>query len=607
MKRIFAALALLCCLLTIPMAAAEPLPEEEAQQVAETNEETEPSDAPTLFDDEDSAVQVSDGPAVEEAPVEEKVDPLENTTAFKRVEIICVVDHRGEARITQTIKMNVYGILEDITFAFPGNARNREIAGWRTRSSAENGLRYLTVHNKAGFSGEQTFTLTYSIDDLVTAGEESQKLNLPLLVQQKYPVGVIALAVNLPKTYASMPVFSSGYYGDLVEDYMTISTTDTAVTATVNDILQDSDSLSMALTVPEGYFSGRFTSGGGGFLRITALVLAILSLFMWWRGVKGAPIHARPRMLPPDGVNPGDVPFLLAGSKPDFNMLVSHWATLGYLSFYVNKGGHVILRRHMFMGNERRKFEQRLFDLLFGSGDICDGASVRYQKVARKAQDIIPRYWNRRLYDRNSTSPSLVRGMAHLACGFAAAAAMDVLGPDKVHGLFVILGLVTGCVLSMILRGTFGAIYLSDWVKVGLGAACGLVLLIVGGLGEAAVIMAPAVAVSAFLAWQTVCGGRPNEHGREILSQTRGFRRAIRTADSSHLLQMLHRDPQYFYKMLPYALAMGVGDAFVDAFQDARLEPCHWYENAKGVPATAGSFYDRYLDALDMLNISIER
>lgn len=611
MKRILAAVLLLSCLLlTLPTALAEPAePEEEILSEEAPEEENESSiresDGPKPFKDADS-IQVSDGPAEEEAPVVE-VDPLEGMTAFKRVEITAIVNERGEALVTQTISMNIAGVLEDITFAFPGTARDREIAGWRAKSSAEDGLRYLTIHNKAGFSGEHTFTLTYSIKDLVSAGEESLKLDLPLLVQQKYPVGVIALSVNLPKTYAAMPVFSSGYYGDLIQDHMTINTSDRAVTATVNEIMQDSDSLSMSLTVQEGYFSGRFGArGGGGFLRICAVVLAVLALFFWWRGVKGPAIHSPARTLPPDGVNPGDLPFLLAGGKADFNMLVSHWATLGYLSFYVNKSGHVILRRRMLMGNERRKFEQRLFDLLFGEGDVCDGASIRYQKVGRKAQEVIPRYWNRRLFDKSGISPSLVRGLAHLACGFATAAAMDAVAPAKVHGLFVILGLVTGCVLSVLLRGAFGSFYLSDWVKTGLGTGCGLLLLILGGLGDATVIMVPAVAVSTFLAWRTVHGGRPSSYGLQVLSQTLGFRKFLRNANVTHLLQMLQRDPQYFYKMLPYAQAMGLGNSFVNAFQDVSLEPCQWYEAARGVPATAGAFYDRYLDALDMLNISID-
>ena len=597
MKRIIAAWMAVCCLLlTAPTVLAEPVPEEEilAEEAVEESEE-----AP-----------VEEEPEEEPAPVQQpvqQIDPLSDTTALKRVEIICLVDGSGETRITQNIKMNVIGVLEEITFAFPGHAKNREVEGWRTKSFSENGIRYLTISSKSGFSGEQSFTLSYTVKDTVSAGEESQKLTVPLLEAQKYPVGVVALAVNLPKTFASMPVFSSGYYGELIQDYMTINTTATAVTATVNDILQDSDSLAMTLTVEEGYFSGRFGKGGGGFLRVAAIVLAMLALIFWWQGIRSSSMPVQTRPLPPDGVNPGDVPFLLSGGKADFNLLVSHWATLGYLSFFVNKSGHVVLRRQMSMGNERREFERKLFDLLFAEGDLCDGASVRYHKVGRKAQEVIPRYWTRRLYDKNSGSPALVHYITDLACGFATMTAMDAVAPARLHGLFVLLGLVAGWALSAILRGAFGAYYLGDWRKTAIGAGCGLLLLILGGLGEAAAIMAPTVGVSAFLAWRTVHGGRPGPYGRQVLSQTLGFRRYLLHADVHQLLQMLHRDPQYFYKMLPYAEAMGQGRRFVAAFQDVNLEPCQWFSSVRSVPTDALRFYDHYLDALDMLNISLER
>ena len=199
MKRIIAAWMAVCCLLlTAPTVLAEPVPEEEilAEEAVEESEE-----AP-----------VEEEPEEEPAPVQQpvqQIDPLSDTTALKRVEIICLVDGSGETRITQNIKMNVIGVLEEITFAFPGHAKNREVEGWRTKSFSENGIRYLTISSKSGFSGEQSFTLSYTVKDTVSAGEESQKLTVPLLEAQKYPVGVVALAVNLPKTFASMPVFSS--------------------------------------------------------------------------------------------------------------------------------------------------------------------------------------------------------------------------------------------------------------------------------------------------------------------------------------------------------------------------------------------------------------
>ena len=595
MKRLFAAVLLLCLLLTMTTAVfAEP---------AETETPEEPED--TVQEVPEEEPEEEEEPA---EPEEEAIDPLAGETAIRRLEITGIVDEKGTANISMNIQMHVVGVVEQLRFAMPENAKDREIAGFKTKASSENGLRYLTVSNSSGFTGDQTFTLTYSLPGLVSKGEESQKLELPLLAAQDYRVGQVALAVNLPKNFTSFPSFTSGYYGEIIEDYMEFSASGKAVVGTVNVILQDSDSLTMSLTVPEGYFAGRYKEGGlSKVLTVVVILLVVLALLYWWRTLQSTALRPQARTLPPDGVNPGDLPYLLAGGNADFNMLVSHWATLGYLSFYVNKSGHVILRRRMSMGNERRAYERKLFDLLFGNDNLCDGASVRYKKVGERAMAVLPRYWGKRLYDKRSGSPFLAKLLCCLASAFATVIAMDAVGPEKLHGLFLIVGFVAGFALCWLMQGAFGRFYLGDWVRVAIGCCCGLLLLILGGLGGIALTMAPTVAVAAFIGWQTTHGGRRSPYGQEVISQTMGFRRFLLHVSEHHLLQMLRRDPQFFYKMLPYAEAMGQGRRFVALFHDVQLEPCQWYEAARGTPTTASAFYDHYLDTLDMLNISIQK
>ena len=586
---------LLCLLLTMTTAVfAEP---------AETETPEEPED--TVQEVPEEEPEEEEEPA---EPEEEAIDPLAGETAIRRLEITGIVDEKGTANISMNIQMHVVGVVEQLRFAMPENAKDREIAGFRTKSSSENGLRYLTVSNSSGFTGDQTFTLTYSLPGLVSKGEESQKLELPLLAAQDYRVGQVALAVNLPKNFTSFPSFTSGYYGEIIEDYMEFSASGKAVVGTVNVILQDSDSLTMSLTVPEGYFAGRYKEGGlSKVLTVVVILLVVLALLYWWRTLQSTALRPQARTLPPDGVNPGDLPYLLAGGNADFNMLVSHWATLGYLSFYVNKSGHVILRRRMSMGNERRAYERKLFDLLFGNDNLCDGASVRYKKVGERAMAVLPRYWGKRLYDKRSGSPFLAKLLCCLASAFATVIAMDAVGPEKLHGLFLIVGFVAGFALCWLMQSAFGRFYLGDWVRVAIGCCCGLLLLILGGLGGIALTMAPTVAVAAFIGWQTTHGGRRSPYGQEVISQTMGFRRFLLHVSEHHLLQMLRRDPQFFYKMLPYAEAMGQGRRFVALFHDVQLEPCQWYEAARGTPTTASAFYDHYLDTQDMLNISIQK
>ncbi len=595
MKRLLAGLVLLCCLLLCtPWALAV---SEDDAQTPETDELTEvPEEAP----EEETPV-----PQMEAVP---ETDLLAGETAIRSVRITCIVDGRGNATVSQEVELSIVGALREIRFAFPGEARNRQVVGMRTKASAENGLRYLTVSNEMGFMGTQSFTLSYTQDKLVSGGQDSQKLSVPLLVPQDYRVGTVSLAVNLPREFTSYPTFSSGYYGEIIEDYMTVETLPTAITATVNGILQDSDSLTMDLTLPKGYFSGSFGQGIGSTLRtVLVILLIVLTLGFWWQTLRNPGLRVQVRTLPPDGVNPGDLPFLLAGGNADFNMLVSYWATLGYLSFYIDRAGHVILKRRMSMGNERRKYEKKLFDLLFGNSDHCDGASVRYKKVGERAMSVIPRYWQRRLYDKSSGSPVLARWLCALACAFATVSAMDSLAPARFHGFFLLLSFVAGFALCIIAISACGMFYLRDWKKLGIGIAAGFLLLLLGGLGGVAGLMAPSVALSVFIGWQTIHGGRRSLYGTEVISQTLGFRRFVSSANDHHLSQMLRRDPQYFYKMLPYAQAMGQGRQFVSQFHDVQLEPCHWFEQSDVTPLTATGFYEAYLDTLDLLNISIQK
>jgi len=601
MKQIFAAVLIVCLLLTMTAAVfAEPA---ETETPAETGSEVPAEEA-----EEEIKELPEAAPEEEQTPEQAPVDPLAGETAIRRVEITGIVNEKGETHISMNMQMSVVGVVEELRFAVPENSKDRAVTGYKSKTASENGLRYLTISNKSGFSGDQTFTLTYTLTGLVSKGEDSQKLELPLLAPQDYRVGQVALAVNMPKNFTSFPSFVSGYYGDIIEDYMNFSASGKAVVGTVDVILQDSDSLTMGLTVPDGYFAGRHgESGMPKVLTVMVILLLILAVLYWWRTLQNAPLRVQSRTLPPDGINPGDLPFLLASGDADFNMLVSHWATLGYLGFYVNKAGHVILRRRMSMGNERRPYERKLFNLLFGEDNLCDGASIRYKKVGERAMAVLPRYWGKRLFDKRSGSPALAKLLCCLACAFATVIAMHAVSPEKLRILFLLLGFVTGFALCLLMQGTFGRFYLSDWAKVGIGACCGLLLLILGGLGGIALTMAPAVGVSAFIGWQTTHGGRRSPYGQEVISQTMGFRRFLLHVSDHHLQQMLRRDPQYFYKMLPYAEAMGLGRRFVTMFHDVKLEPCQWYEAARGTPTTASAFYDHYLDSLDMLNISIQK
>ena len=606
MRRFLAVLLCCCLLFTLPAALAAPA-EEEPEAANESAGE-----AP---EDETPADGAEDAPEEPAAPAEETPAPtgpdlssLSAETAIHAMDVTVTIDEGGRATVAQTVELVVVGTVDKLRFSFPEGAKKCDIPGYWTGSEKENGIKYLTLSNRKGFTGTQTFTMTYSMSDLVKGQDDTQILTLPLLSLQDYRIGVLSFTINLPHEFAGTPRFTSGYYSSLVEDLLTVSTQGSVTAGVVNEIMRDNDTLTMTLTLPEDYFAGHYgESKLSPVMTVIIFLLLALVVVYWYRTMKNPPLRVQARTLPPDGVNPGDIPFLLAGGDADFNMLVSHWAVLGYLSFYVNKSGNVILRRRMSMGNERRAFERRLFDLLFGGEGMVDGASIRYKKVGEKAMQVIPRYWSKRLYEKRSGSPFLAKSLCGLACALASVVAMDAAAPQKLHGLFVFVSFIAGFAMCWMIFKACGAYYLNDWLWTGVGIGCGLLLLIVGGVGGATLTMLPSVAVCVLIGWQTSHGGLRRPYGDEVIGQTLGFRRFLHNASEAHVLQMLRRDPQYFYKILPYAEAMGQGRQFVALFHDCQLEPCQWYESARNLPSSASAFYDHYVDTLDMLNLSIRK
>lgn len=594
--------AFLCCwmILGIPTAlATEPVsPEEPAadtQQDEAAAEDSPAAEVPAADETEDTGTQTD-------------LSALKDMTAIQTMEVTVVLDENGRASVTEKLEMNIAGTLDELRFSFPQGAKKTQIEGYWTGTEKENGVQYKTVSSKTGFSGTQSFVLSYTMTGLVAGAEASQVLTLPLLSLQDYRIGKLTFTVVLPKEFAGQPRFSSGYYGSLVEDLILYNLGSSSIAGYVNEIMRDNDTLTMTLSLPEGYFAGNYRQSSlGTVLTVLAWLALLVAAGYWLMTLRNPPLHVQARTLPPDGVNPGDVPFLLAGGHADFNMLVSHWAVLGYLSIFVSKSGHVILRQKMPMGNERRSFERKLFDLLFAEDGICDGASLRYKRVGEKAMEVLPRYWSKRMFEKRSGSPLLVKLLCALACAMASVVAMDSVAPEKLHGLFLLVSFVAGIAMCYLMVQACGAWFLSDWLWTGVGIGCGLLLLIVGGMGGATGIMLPAVAVSVFLGWQTCHGGLRSPWGDEILGQTLGFRRFLLHATDQNVQQLLRRDPQYFYKILPYAQAMGQAKRFVTLFHDCRLEPCQWYESARSTPTTAASFYDHYADTLDMLDLSIRK
>ena len=533
-----------------------------------------------------------------------------DTTVITDMKTDCLVDAGGSCQITQTVTIDIAGTEDTLELPLAANAKSISVAGYKYKKTTQDGYTVLVLSSNGGFSGSRTFTIVYTVSGLVSEQDKVQTLTLPLLAPKwNWAISNYDFTISLPAAFEGYPAFSSGYYGDVMEDYMNFTVRDGMISGTINTALKDHESLTMTLVVGEGYFAGKYASWSSGWVE-TALVIvfSVLALLYWALTLRSKPLRAATRSMPPDAVMPCDLPYLLAGGMPDFNMLICHWAALGYLTIEMDEKGHVLLHRQVIMGNERKRLEGKIFSALFARGDVCDGASLTYKTTAQNAMRAIRRYWDRRLYEKSSGNVRIMQALCALAMAVASLAAMSQILPSMpARGLVLALCMIVGLGLSVLISRIAQAYYLGNVLGMIVSAAAALVLLVAGQLSGSGLPMLVAVAMSFVCGALTLHGGRRTELGTQLISQSLGFRKGLEKLSERHISMLLGRDGQYFYKLLPYAEAMGMGAEFSRRLGETELEPCEWYLTRVPAARTGVEFYNQLRPALEMLELSIRK
>lgn len=533
-----------------------------------------------------------------------------DTTVITDMKTDCLVDAGGSCQITQTVTIDIAGTEDTLELPLAANAKSISVAGYKYKKTTQDGYTVLVLSSNGGFSGSRTFTIVYTVSGLVSEQDKVQTLTLPLLAPKwNWAISNYDFTISLPAAFEGYPAFSSGYYGDVMEDYMNFTVRDGMISGTINTALKDHESLTMTLVVGEGYFAGKYASWSSGWVE-TALVIvfSVLALLYWALTLRSKPLRAASRSMPPDAVMPCDLPYLLAGGMPDFNMLICHWAALGYLTIEMDEKGHVLLHRQVIMGNERKRLEGKIFSALFARGDVCDGASLTYKTTAQNAMRAIRRYWDRRLYEKSSGNVRIMQALCALAMAVASLAAMSQILPSMpARGLVLALCMIVGLGLSVLISRIVQAYYLGNVLGMIVSAAAALVLLVAGQLSGSGLPMLVAVAMSFVCGALTLHGGRRTELGTQLISQSLGFRKGLEKLSERHISMLLGRDGQYFYKLLPYAEAMGMGAEFSRRLGETELEPCEWYLTRVPAARTGVEFYNQLRPALEMLELSIRK
>ena len=517
--------------------------------------------------------------------------------AVTKMDVNCIVDRYGSSTTTVTAEVIFDTASDEIWIPVGTDVRSVSLSGYRVSKKTVDGSLWLVLKNSEGTIGTRTFVLTFKQPRNVTLNsDKTQTFDLQLVCPLlTWNVETLTFSVTMPKAFDAKTTYQSGYFADAVqvEDEIEGQT----IRGSVPGGLLDRESIDLVMTLPQGYFRLRNLRGGTASVDVVLIgALALLCLVYWFCTLRNPLPKQQSRQLSPDGVFAWEFPYVGSCGAPDPALLITEWASLGYLTISVTSQGRVSLRARIPMSNERKTYEQKAFAALFRKGPVCAGDTPRCRKIGARAARTCRAFWNRRLFSRSSGSPRILEAGAAVIFALTWFRAIDLLLPVwTLRVLLMIPVLILGFPAGQILQRS-----IQDALRHTPGRRLLPVLLVLlatallSQFGGGWPMTLLSLLVQALAAAGTYYGGRRSANGMERIAQIRAFRRYLKTANTHHLQLMLNQDGQYFYDVLPYAEALGLGRRFARRFANIQLEPCAWLQDNSYHGHTAADFFRHY-------------
>ena len=509
-------------------------------------------------------------------------------SAATRLDYTATINVDGEALVSLTLNLHLEAINQNLTYPLPGTATNITVNG---ASPATNKSGSLTIVSLArvtgGQPGDYVVTISYSLPKVVTVAmktdplnkskqivdKDNLKLELPLLSGFAYPISAMNYTITLPGEFTSTPDFYSTYQQNGLASELNLLYNGNMLTGSSKSGFNDHESVYMTMMLPPDMFPGVSTYQRTGNPELVPMgILAGTALLYWLLFLRTFPARRESCTIPPEGITAGELDCRLFLKGADLTTMVLCWAQLGYILIQVD-GRRVLLHKRMDMGNERSLFEVRTFRSLFGDRRVVDASSLAYAKTLRKARGMVP--GESAICHSNERKRNIYRYIlcaSQVFCGICMAMNMTSILALQIllSLLFGALAVVTAWQLHKVAYCTIGR----DKTGLITAGVSLLVWLIIGLIAKAVWISLAECAGQILLGFPAAWGGRRSEVNRHEVAQLRGLRHYLSHMPAEDVQRLLAADSSYYFRMAPYAMALGVLHPFTLAFGKRKLPQC---------------------------------
>lgn len=501
--------------------------------------------------------------------------PVSAANHASRVQMTANVAGDESCQVTVVATFHVEQNNGELYFPVPLEAKNIALNGSRVRTSRTSQARRIDL-SKAfkNMTGDFTVTVSYSLPDVIEASSAgTPQLQLPLLSGYESPITQLDFTVTMPGKLSGKPAFLSGYHHAGIEETISCTVSGSTVTGTSLASLKDHETLTMTLDAdPEVFFVTPLDLNESNADDIGMIVCGILAALYWLIFLRALPRLWRQSAAAPEDVSAGELGVVMTLGKADLSLMAMSWAQMGYLQMHSEKN-RIYLLKQMDMGNERSAFEQRCFRKLFDRRTSVDTSSLFYANLCRTVEKMQPDLQS--LVKPRSGNILLFRALAALIGLFGGVSFGMTMTTDAAFAFVGIFAMaILGGVCGWFAQAPISELFLRKTHKTLLGLIFTIVWLIFALIAGQFNLGLTLVLVQWIAGFMAFYGGRRTEQGKTKLSQIMGLRLYLLTVSRDELYRISETDPEYFHKLAPYALALGVGKQFANRFGKALYPDC---------------------------------
>ncbi len=536
------------------------------------------------------------------------VIPASAESAASKVDMLCTVTSDGDCLVTMNVTLRLEAALDKLTFPLPANAKNITMNNASVSTSKSESATYVDISKiSQGYVGEAAMRFEYTIPEVVKVvkinNEKKLQLDLPLLCGFDYPVESLSFTITMPTgTMSNDPSFTSIYRQSSIASDLDVNVRGSQIIGSSKAIMNDHEGVTMTMLVSEEMFPTVSTYVREGNPELPYIIgFAVAALLYWILTLRALPLRRTKTSTAPEGVTAGELGCRLTLSGGDLTMMVFTWAQLGYLLISLDGNGRVLLHKRMDMGNERGPFENKVYKMLFGSRRVVDATGIQYAKLCRKVARYVPQ--ERNVFRGNSGNMKIFRGIAcicQIFCGICVA--MNMTGIMPLAILMAIILSVFGAVSAWLIQDVAYRTHLRGKVPVLIGLICIVIWILLGLMcGQVWIPLCCSLGQWLF-GYFAAYGGRRSDLGRHDAGQVLGLRHYLKHLPRNEINRLLMNDPDYYFNMAPYALAMGVINPYSQAFGRRNLDQCPYLYTRVSGKRTAEEWGHLFADVADMMD-----